>query len=320
MLEHEPTHLRARAALVEVKQFIASSSHLGTHDLGASPVEESTQVLDFSFPRYDYEALEIASVSDSSDCQHVGNGVPCRFYNHQGCARGTACTFSHAPDEKSVRDELLVILIFLDASFTDRQCRGRNVCIYHLLDSCKFGASKCIYSHSKEALPKRGWWTSPEKVAKVKAVLEVAEKKAREQRHLENERWKAHIKAVKGSEKTPKSAGLGPKKAPKKKDGTKEEKKDSTTEETKVPISEVTEVKETEPKVADKVKEAAVENQKKAGAKPKGRWSHGRKKRTVAAVSGDSALDGKVDSTTTSEKGNEAVPQTTSEAKAATAT
>jgi hypothetical protein len=53
--------------------------------------------------------LELESVSDSSDWNHEGNGIPCRFYNHDGCLRGTVCRFSHAPDHKSVRDRLYVL-------------------------------------------------------------------------------------------------------------------------------------------------------------------------------------------------------------------
>jgi hypothetical protein len=64
--------------------------------------------LDFSYPQYDDEALEMDSLSNTSDCNHRGNGVPCRFYNREGCAKGTLCPFSHAPDEKSVRDDLYV--------------------------------------------------------------------------------------------------------------------------------------------------------------------------------------------------------------------
>ena len=112
VLEHDPSHFRARAALTEVTHFLASSTQLGSHDLGSNPVGEMAKAVDFGFPHYDGEALEIASVSDSSDCNHVGNGVQCRFYNHDGCGRGTACTFSHAPDEKSVRDGLYVHLLF----------------------------------------------------------------------------------------------------------------------------------------------------------------------------------------------------------------
>ena len=51
---------------------------------------------------------ELESVSDSSDWNHGGNGIPCKFYNHDGCKRGNACRFSHAPDYKSVRDRLYV--------------------------------------------------------------------------------------------------------------------------------------------------------------------------------------------------------------------
>ena len=79
-----------------------------------------------------------------------------------------------------------------------------------MLDQCKFGEAKCIYSHKKEALPSVGWWTSEEQIAKVKSVIEVAEKKTREQRQLETERWKAHIKTLKAVGRTPKSAGVKP--------------------------------------------------------------------------------------------------------------
>ncbi len=104
MLEHDPSHLRALAANAEVKHFLAQSG------LQAPATAEALNAaVDFNFPHWDFEALEVASVSDSSDCQHVGNGVPCRFYNHNGCVLGTACAYSHAPDEKSVRDDLYVL-------------------------------------------------------------------------------------------------------------------------------------------------------------------------------------------------------------------
>jgi L,D-peptidoglycan transpeptidase YkuD (ErfK/YbiS/YcfS/YnhG family) len=60
-------------------------------------------------PQPDDTKLELESVSDSSDWHHEGNGVPCKFYNHDGCLRGTNCRFSHAPDHKSVRDRLYVL-------------------------------------------------------------------------------------------------------------------------------------------------------------------------------------------------------------------
>lgn len=52
--------------------------------------------------------VELESVSDSSDWNHEGNGIPCRFYNHDGCKHGNDCRFSHAPNHRSVRDRLYV--------------------------------------------------------------------------------------------------------------------------------------------------------------------------------------------------------------------
>jgi hypothetical protein len=69
---------------------------------------EGSVVIDEAFPSLDEPKLELESVSDSSEWNHEGNGIPCRFYNHEGCMRGTECRFSHAPDHKSVRDHLCV--------------------------------------------------------------------------------------------------------------------------------------------------------------------------------------------------------------------
>ena len=52
--------------------------------------------------------IELESVSDSSDWNHEGNGIPCKSYNHGGCKRGNTCKFSHARDFLSVRDRLCV--------------------------------------------------------------------------------------------------------------------------------------------------------------------------------------------------------------------
>ncbi|KAF6758595.1 hypothetical protein DFP72DRAFT_807769, partial [Ephemerocybe angulata] len=88
------------------------------------------------------DPTEPDSDSDTEDCRHKGNGIACYFYNHSKCTRGQDCTFSHAPDDKSVRDEL-----------------GRNVCIHHILGNCKFSDAVCIYCHDKTYLPASGWWT-----------------------------------------------------------------------------------------------------------------------------------------------------------------
>lgn len=54
------------------------------------------------------DALDIEYESDTEDFTHEGNGTPCRFYNRarEGCKNGARCRFRHAPDIRSVRDEL----------------------------------------------------------------------------------------------------------------------------------------------------------------------------------------------------------------------
>ena len=76
--------------------------------LDMGEVEDDFDSPNIDWPPLDYEELDQASVSDSSDCNHTGNGVPCRFYNRAGCAKGERCAYSHAPDEKSIRDNLCV--------------------------------------------------------------------------------------------------------------------------------------------------------------------------------------------------------------------
>lgn len=39
-----------------------------------------------------------------TDFDHLG-GKTCRFYNHDGCTRGVSCSFRHAPDIESIRDD-----------------------------------------------------------------------------------------------------------------------------------------------------------------------------------------------------------------------
>jgi hypothetical protein len=43
-------------------------------------------------------------------------------------------------------------------------CSGRNVCIDFLIDHCKLGPRKCLYSHDKTYLPSGGWWNDREKI------------------------------------------------------------------------------------------------------------------------------------------------------------
>ncbi|KAI0069652.1 TPR-like protein [Panus rudis PR-1116 ss-1] len=95
---------------------------------------------DQGYPLPSEEGYETPYLSDSYEFQHRGNDVPCRFYNHDGCYMGVHCRFSHAPDDRSIRDKL-----------------GRNVCLYHILDLCKFGDEKCNYCHDKTYLPAGPW-------------------------------------------------------------------------------------------------------------------------------------------------------------------
>ncbi|KAH7102868.1 TPR-like protein [Auriculariales sp. MPI-PUGE-AT-0066] len=70
--------------------------------------------------------------SNTSDCDHEGNGTPCRYYNQSRCNRGRDCEFSHTPDIiRSVRDKL-----------------GRNVCLEHIFGICTHGLDRCYFSHS----------------------------------------------------------------------------------------------------------------------------------------------------------------------------
>ncbi|KAF8876346.1 hypothetical protein BD779DRAFT_167670 [Infundibulicybe gibba] len=185
VLSLEKEHPEARNSLETLSILIKASSKLGVHNISEEKAEQDDPTTDYTFPVPNSDKLELASRSDSSDCNHTGNGTPCRFYNHDGCLRGAKCGFSHAPDEKSVRDDL-----------------GQNVCLYYLLGSCKFGDAKCIYSHNKDCLPKRGWWADVEQTAKVKAVLELAEQQAREQRALESLLYKLNSQTRKPRSKS----------------------------------------------------------------------------------------------------------------------
>jgi len=69
-------------------------------------VEAMNNYSDLEAPGFDDDPQLGESLSESSDCEHTGNGIPCKFYNRTECKNGRACRFSHAPDEKSERDAL----------------------------------------------------------------------------------------------------------------------------------------------------------------------------------------------------------------------
>ncbi|PIL32501.1 transporter [Ganoderma sinense ZZ0214-1] len=99
-------------------------------------------------------AVEVEDESDSEDFAHPGTVIACRYYNTRetGCRFGKACLSRHAPDSKSIRDEL-----------------GRNVCLSWLMGHCRFAAgAKCVYAHDATYLPDRGWWTDTARVERTR--------------------------------------------------------------------------------------------------------------------------------------------------------
>ena len=59
------------------------------------------------------------------------------------------------------------VLLFLFLFF---RFRGRNVCTHRLLNNCRYGAEKCVYSHDFTYLPDNGWWNYPEQIASAKKL------------------------------------------------------------------------------------------------------------------------------------------------------
>ena len=97
ILKQDPSSTEAKNALRETLALMLERDD-----------DDDFAVPDDEFPSLSDTKVELESVSDSSDWNHEGNGIPCRFYNHDGCKRGNDCRFSHAPDHKSVRDRLCV--------------------------------------------------------------------------------------------------------------------------------------------------------------------------------------------------------------------
>ncbi|KAF8801413.1 hypothetical protein BYT27DRAFT_7174103 [Phlegmacium glaucopus] len=145
------------------------------------------------YPGYHEEPEEFISDSETSEYRHTGNNIPCWFHNREGCVRASNCKFSHAPDDRSVRDEL-----------------GRNVCLNSLLDDCTFGSRKCFYSHDRTYLPPGGWWNDPEKTT-IKSMMVKSNKKMRRGTR-EKDTFLAHLKASfeRAAQKVPKNPTLTP--------------------------------------------------------------------------------------------------------------
>ena len=163
VLEQEPGSTETRNALKEI--------HLLLRERNRDLEPEESQY--YQNPSLTCPKVELESVSDSSDWNHVGNGSPCPDYNHDGCKRGVECEFSHAPDHKSVRDRLYVSSsdISREHGIADFVCwpSGCNVCVRFLLGDC---VGLCVYSHDKTYLPSGRWWEIEQGLRVVRTVLE----------------------------------------------------------------------------------------------------------------------------------------------------
>ncbi|KAI0264881.1 hypothetical protein BC834DRAFT_237306 [Gloeopeniophorella convolvens] len=122
VLQQDPTSAEAKTAYKEIIQIMRTRGEL---DKLRGAADDKVQYARDVVPLAQQEDMELESLSDSSDCQHEGNGLPCRSYNHDGCASGAGCAFSHAPDFNSIRDELYVRMS-LSTILTDYRAGGET--------------------------------------------------------------------------------------------------------------------------------------------------------------------------------------------------
>lgn len=117
MLKQEPKSEEAKKELQDIEARMKADPGL--------PEEPGDKL-----PHPDDLPWTLLSESETEDCKHAGNYTPCRFYNHYGCAKGAECTFSHAPDAKSVRDEMYAAHVAcLSKPHIDRHFLQRKECL-----------------------------------------------------------------------------------------------------------------------------------------------------------------------------------------------
>lgn len=97
MLKEEPKNEQAKKELEEIESLMKADPGLSAEQYD-------------DLPRNDDLPWPLLSESETEDCKHTGNFTTCRFYNHSGCSKGAGCPFSHAPDAKSVRDEVYAVV------------------------------------------------------------------------------------------------------------------------------------------------------------------------------------------------------------------
>jgi hypothetical protein len=103
-VQHDPKNAGA-AELQDVQQQLKLAEARTPEEEEEEARAQSSFYSDDTSPKYDANAVNYESDSDTEDCRHAGNGGACRFYNRGNCVRGSQCAFSHAPDSKSVRDK-----------------------------------------------------------------------------------------------------------------------------------------------------------------------------------------------------------------------
>ena len=104
VIRRDPKCVEALRALEAIRAIVdVDSPEYDGDDCG-----EEADSLGYPYPNEDIFDFgeETPFLSDSSDFEHTGNGIPCRFYNHDGCRNGPECKFKHAPDDRSIRDNL----------------------------------------------------------------------------------------------------------------------------------------------------------------------------------------------------------------------
>ncbi|KAH0835026.1 hypothetical protein J3R83DRAFT_10763 [Lanmaoa asiatica] len=100
LLALDPRSQDAQAELAFVEEMRCDPLHCEEEG------EDTNSYSDYEAPALGNDPQLWESLSESSDCEHTGNGIPCKFYNRTECNNGHACRFSHAPDNKSERDTL----------------------------------------------------------------------------------------------------------------------------------------------------------------------------------------------------------------------
>ncbi|TFY79529.1 hypothetical protein EWM64_g4488 [Hericium alpestre] len=85
VLKQDPNLTEAKAVFRELNHLMDAPDY-ELDDVGSED----------EYPDLDEPKVEIESASDSSDWNHEGNGIPCRYYNHNGCSKERDCMdFQH---------------------------------------------------------------------------------------------------------------------------------------------------------------------------------------------------------------------------------